>query len=488
MTPKERFELITHAARTDMIAYACALNNKYEPGAFHRLLGKTLDYAFSDDPMAPKRIMAFAPPRHGKSEIFSHYAPSHFMGKFPDRKVIAASHTAMLAEGFGGKIRNNLKHPLHTGIFGPKAGLDPLTTSRANFKTVVGGEFFAVGVGGTPIGKGGDLIVIDDPIRSRAEAESALYRENLKAWYSSSLYTRLEGKDILIVMHQRWHEDDLAGWLINEHKHENWLVLNFPALATSYDELGRVPGEALWPERFDEDKLEMIMRTQSPRDFLSMYQQSPRSQEGDEFQREMFQRYTKPAEMIRHSMNVYIVVDSASSKKKNSDRTAMLVIGLGADGNYYLLDFEHGRFNLLERTQKLIELHKKWKPHKVGYERYGQMSDIEHIRSHQEAINYRFPIIELGGSQPKPDRIRRLIPDMMQSKWYFMESKYIKDEGGVRFDALDRVIEQEFIPFPVAAYVDFPDAMSRIYDIQAKFPERRAVSLVDSNSEAISPW
>lgn len=471
-----------------MMAYAVGMNPRYTPAPYHRIIGEKIQAAFEG--RGSNRLMIFAPPRHGKSELTSKISPAYFLGRWPHKKVIAASHTQTLADGFGRQVRDLLMDPLHSALFGPEAALNPKTTAAGEFTTIGKGEYFAVGVGGTPIGKGADLVVIDDPFKSREEAESPRQREKVKEWYTSAIYSRLEGDGIIILMHQRWHEDDLAGWLLREHAEEGWDVVDFPALCIdpATCPLGRVEGEALWPERYDEFRLHKISRAIGPRDWLSMYQQRPRSQEGDEFKRGYLRYYERPPIEVARGMTIYILVDAASSKKKNSDFTAMAVIGIGADGNKYLLDGVRDRLKLSERASKLMELHRKWNPRFVGYEQYGQMADIEHIQSVMELDNYRFQITTLGGRMRKEERIRRMLPDLESNVWWLPPELWIKSVDGKVTDLIETIIEEEMVPFPVGRKDDFIDCMSRIYDVEIIKPR-----VGNANSGGVSkggprPW
>ena len=465
----ERSEQLIHMMRSSLLGYAMGMDPRYRVAPHHRLMGSYLQQAFEG---RYNRLMIFMPPRHGKSELTSKKAPAYFMGRWPHRKIITASHTAQLAANFGGQVRDMIRDPLHEIVWGPDAALDPSTTAKDDFKLIGKGEYTALGVGGTPIGKGADLFVIDDPFKSREEAESPTQRQKVKDWYTSAVYSRLEGDGIIVLMHQRWHEDDLAGWLLREHAEENWKVINLPALCTdpAADPLGRVAGEALWPERYDEYRLHRISRAIGPRDWLSMYQQAPRHADGDEFKRDYMRYYQRTPAEIAPSMNVYILVDAASSKKKNSDLTAMVVLGIGADGNKYLLDGVRDRLKLSERAAKLFELHRKWRPRYVGYEQYGQMADVEHMVSVMENENYRFNITPLGGRMRKEERIRRMLPDLENGGWWFPKELWYKTVDGKVVDLIDTLIEIEMLPFPVARNDDFLDALSRIYDAEIVKP------------------
>lgn len=175
-------------------------------------------------------------------------------------------------------------------------------------------------------------------------------------------------------------------------------------------------------------------------------------------------------------MNRYLVVDPAGAKKKSSDYTVMWVVGLNHDGNYYVLDGLHDRLNLLERTEALFDLHKKWQPTGVGYERYGMQADIEHIRAEMERRQYRFPIIELGGSMPKEDRIRRLVPVFAQGRVWFPQRLMKVNYEGRAQDLVIEFFNDEFLTFPVSAHDDMLDCLARILDddLGARFPKYAA--------------
>lgn len=172
------------------------------------------------------------------------------------------------------------------------------------------------------------------------------------------------------------------------------------------------------------------------------------------------------------SMNKYLLVDPANAKKKSSDYTCMMVIGLGADDNYYVLDIVRDRLNLTERGDAVFSLHRRWKPLAVGYEQYGMQADIQYIKERQNRENYRFQILELSGSLAKNDRIRRLIPSLNDNRWYFPESCFKTNYEGKVFDLVDIYINEEYLAFPVSVHDDMLDCQSRIIDpeLNAIFP------------------
>jgi hypothetical protein len=482
--------LLIDAMQNDMYSYAMGVHNNFEHSDFAESVSSEIQMVMDGK---NDRLILIGPPRHGKSFITSETAPAWFLGKWPTRKIICASHTEELATDLGAKVKINMAHPMHELAFGPQARVSKAKSSSSNFRTNAGGEYLALGVGGTPIGKGADVYIIDDPIRNRADVESPAKRAFYKQWWSSSVLSRLEGQGGIVLMHQRWHEDDLVGWLLREEPDE-WRVVNFPALIETQEDkdldyLDREIGEALVPNRYSREKLLRLKKSMLMRDWNSMYQGQPRAQEGNEFSDGMIQFFDENPDAMRFGMNVYIIVDPATSLDKRADYTAMAVIGLGQDGNYYILDLVRERLDLMGRTNKLFELHRRWRPLGTYYESYGAQSDIQHIQHVQGEQNYRFPIQKVGGSTllRKLEAIRRLIPDMQAGRWFAPNDyKRVDSNGAVYTPVLD-MIEQEMLPFPDAKNDDAIDCLSRIYDINVVWPSSKVSSRL-SNAQKISPW
>jgi phage terminase large subunit-like protein len=167
-------------------------------------------------------------------------------------------------------------------------------------------------------------------------------------------------------------------------------------------------------------------------------------------------------------LNVYVTVDPAHSKKRSSDYTVMACIGVGGDGTYRLLDVLRDRLNLTERTQALFDLVKKWRPLRVGYERYGLQADVEHIKREMHLANVDFRIVELGGSMSKIDRIRRLIPLFEQGKFILPRTRWRTLNDKTSVELIDALVESELMAFPVSGHDDMMDAISRVLDEDLK--------------------
>lgn len=399
------------------------------------------------------------PPGSAKSSYGSVAFPAWYLGRNPKNCIIAASHTGELAERFGRKVRNTIQSQIHKSIF-PASGVASDSAAAGRWETTEKGEYFAAGVGGSITGRRADLCLIDDPVKSREEADSATIRQKQWDWWRDDLSTRLKpGAGVVIIM-TRWHEDDLAGRLIDDLKssRKRVKIISIPMEAQEDDPLGREVGEPLWPEWFTPIMIEEAKR--EPRTWSALYQQAPRPIGGGEFKREWLNHWIKqPA-----SGNKIIIVDPSSGKSKTrGDFTSMWVIGRGQDENLYVLDGLRDRLNLTERCEELFKLVRKWKPAGVGYEQYGLQADIEFIKMQQEAQQYRFKIIELGGGIKKEDRIRRLIPLFQGAEIWLPQSLIKVGSDGHNYDVIEMFI-QEYLSFPVGAHDDALDNLARIVD------------------------
>ncbi len=205
--------------------------------------------------------------------------------------------------------------------------------------------------------------------------------------------------------------------------------------------------------------------------FNSQMLQNPYTDDAQGFQRKWL-KFTEDR-IDGTGMNKILLVDPAGEKKKSSDYTTMIVWGLGADHNFYVLDMVRDKLNLGERTNELIRLHQKWRPYLVGYEKYGKDSDIEHIKMEQADINYRFDIEELGGRVAKNDRIKRLIPHFEEGRIYLPPQIARLQYDGKHVDLIEQFLNEEYDMFPLLAHDDMLDVMARLYDVNLRFPKIR---------------
>lgn len=294
------------------------------------------------------RLMIFMPPRHGKSELASKRFPAWCLGRNPKRQIIAASYNSDLASDFGRNVRNIVAAPEFGQVFSD-VSLAPDSQAANRMNTNKGGTYVAAGVGTAVTGRGADIALIDDPFKDREEADSERRRETVWDWYRSTLYTRLMPGGAIVLIQTRWHEDDLAGRLL-EQEGDQWDVLELPAIDTA--------GHALWPEWYDVPALTRIKDTIGQREWSALYQQQPQPDEGTYFQREWFKEW-KRGELP--PLNYYGTSDYAT-KDGQGDYTVHRVWGVDAQGSLYRVAGWRGQTTSDVWIESKLDLIKEYKP------------------------------------------------------------------------------------------------------------------------------
>ncbi len=322
-------------AHSRLIAYAAYQWPGYRPARHHRLIARHLEAAERGD---ITRLMIFMPPRAGKSMLVSEFFPAWYLGRNPSHYLIAATYAQELADDFGRKVRNQIADPGFQSVF-PGCTLKGDSQSAKRFhitqkseavSTDLDGAYFATGIGGPMSGRGSHLLLIDDAVKNREEAESPAVRQRNKDWYTSTAYTRLMPGGKIVVVMTRWHEDDLAGRLLSGHPHENWTVLSLPAVAEVEDAIGRRPGDALWPESFPLPTLEKIRNSIGSCDWSALYQQRPTPAEGGIFKAAWFKRYASPR--FEEYQQVVQSWDTAIKADQLNDPSVCTTWGVRPDG------------------------------------------------------------------------------------------------------------------------------------------------------------
>jgi predicted phage terminase large subunit-like protein len=311
------------------------------------------------------RLMVLAPPGSAKSTYISTLFPVWWFAQHPQSAIIAASHTAELAERFGRRVRNLiLEHAASLGY-----GLSSDNAAAGRWETDSGGEYFAVGVLGPITGRRADLIVVDDPVRSRQDADSETVQERTWDWWKSDLTPRLKpGARVVLVM-TRWSQADLGGRLLDEMAAggKQWEVLKFPMVAEADDVLGRDPGETLWSDWFTPDMVDEARR--DARTFSALYQQNPVPEDGTYFQRGWLRPATTMPE--RSTLRVYGASDYAVTQD-GGDYTCHVVVGIDPDGRMWLLDLWRSQSSSDQWIEAFCDLVRQWRP--IGWaEEQGQI-------------------------------------------------------------------------------------------------------------------
>ena len=347
-------------AQNDFMAFVKEMWPGFINGAHHKVMAKKFEEIANG---TCKRLIINMPPRHTKSEFASYMLPAWFLGKFPGKKIIQTSNTAELAVGFGRKVRNLVDSDAYAKIF-PNVGLKSDSKAAGRWGTSGGGDYFAIGVGGTVTGKGADLLIIDDP---HSEQEAALAATNPEVydkvyeWYSSGPRQRLQPGGAIVVVMTRWSKRDLTGKILQssiERDGDEWDVISFPAILPSE--------KPLWPAFWPLKELLALKEELPISKWNAQYMQSPTSEEGALVKREWWKMW----EGERPPMCEFIIQgwDTAFTKNERSDYSACTTWGVfykdenENDPNIILLDAFKERLEFPELKERAMQYYKEWEP------------------------------------------------------------------------------------------------------------------------------
>lgn len=350
-------------ARRHLIDYSKYIAPWYAPATHHIYLADYLEqvkiFIETKGKEGIGRLMVLEPPQYGKTEQVSRLFPSWLLGDLPDSRIILTSYGADLATENSRVTRNYVGSEAYANLFGARSAVDEPVELSPESRSVVSwnlkghrGSVFAAGVGGGITGRPANLVVIDDPFKSREDAESETYRNKVMSWYRSVVYPRVANTPgaAIIIMHTRWDLEDLSGQLltqmVSDEEADQWTVVFLPALALADDQypkteeefkenllrgifipmggdpLGRKAGEALWPERSDAAKIARTRANMLDYDFEALFQQMPRMAEGEFFDDKDFQIIEKAPENLQW----YRYMDLALGETKTSDNNSCIAV------------------------------------------------------------------------------------------------------------------------------------------------------------------
>jgi predicted phage terminase large subunit-like protein len=316
-----------------------------------------------------KRLIVSIPPRIGKSELSSRLLPAAYLLAHPDRYVAICSYSSYLAEGFSREARDYYQ----------QAGglIDPLNKSVSAWGTEGRGGCWATGIGGSVTGRSASLIIADDTVKGREEADSKLVMEKLWSFYQGSLYTRLEPKHgAIVVVATRWGESDLTGRLIEmeenspEDVRENWTIIDLPAISEDpgsrpplpshcniIPDWREEPGIALCPQRYDINDLARIRQAVGVREWSALYQQRPAPEGGNMFNSEWWQYYESPDKLPTMD-RIMLSVDCTFTANNDSDYVVGLVVGQSGS-SYYVIDMFREKADINRTIAMMLNMHQK---------------------------------------------------------------------------------------------------------------------------------
>ena len=400
-------EQVKKVGQNDLLSFADHVYPGYKVGPHHRRLANIFEEIAAGK---KKRVIVNIAPRHGKSELISYLAPAWFLGKYPHKKVIMASHTADLAVDFGRRVRNLVADEKYKDIF-PQIELQQDSKSASRWGTNFKGEYFAIGVGGALAGRGADLFIIDDP-HSEQEAKQMRPEVFLPAWewFQSGPIQRLMPGGAIIVVMTRWSKLDLTAQIVNHMvKNEDadqWEVVEFPAILPS--------GKALWPDFWPVEELEAKKVGMDPRYWQAQYMQDPTAEEGALIKREWWQIWDK--ESPPECEFIIMSLDAAQEANNRADYNALTTWGVFQNEetnvcNIILLNSVKKRMEFPELKAMVLQEYKEWEPDAFIVEKKSNGSAL-----YQELRRMGVPVSEFtpGKGQDKIARVNA-VSDLFSS-------------------------------------------------------------------------
>lgn len=502
-----QYELAARAARKDLLSFMrwCWWNPPVMPlkvGRHTDAICSRLTRAVADFRQGKSTYLLVAVPfRHGKSDIVSRALPAFFLGSCADLQP------SCVLTGYGDTFVVDLTRQVQKIIADrpfrqlfPDVRVDPRKRSAESWGIEGSvGLVTVAGIHGAITGKTGNLIVVDDYCKSRADAESKFERDRVWNEFANSIMTRQSAPAaIVIVCATPWHVDDLRGRILQRMKDDDkfprFEELNFPARNPGPDP--KVNYDTLFPELYDENWYNSMEATLGEVDAQALLYCRPISKQGAWFKRDQFLTYDVSllkgpnAKRWFSSMNRYIFVDTASAKKKDSDYSVMIVIGAAPDNKYYLLDAVKDHLSLSERGAAIAKLARKWNPRNVYWETIGAMADYEYIiemQNKEPDLYPRFRITKLHQSVAKEDRIRWLEPVFANGELYFPSQLFYTDVRGVEHDLTYEFLEQEFVIYGgsgTTRHDDFIDDLANIKhpDVDIAFPVHKDFASASSHT------
>lgn len=480
-------------SRRRLLPFIQRFNEDYEAGWVHMDICRRLE-RFSDQVArreAP-HLMLLMPPRHGKSEIASRRFPAWHLGRHPKHEIIACSYALDLVTAeFSRPVREMLRDPAYHVVF-PHTRLSSDSQGIENWKTTKGGGYTAAGVGGPITGKGAHVLLIDDPVKNAEEADSEIIREKLWSWYGSTAYTRRAPGAGVLLIQTWWHDDDLAGRIMEAMKgvpgYPQFEVVRYPAIADA-DEwedpdtwdiyrcvpdtrvvqegklqelpekavLVRKKGEPLHAARYGLEDLLRIKASLLPRHWSALYQQNPVPDEGAYFSKNQFVNYEPGLDVA--ICQIYQAWDFAITEKQAADWCVGVTLAQDWEGAVYVLEVVRFRGDSFRICKEILDMYARWRTAGLGEPAFaienGQIwKAIKPLLKVMMMDRQLFPVVEGDDVELNPITDKQARARTLQG---YMQ------QGRVRYPTTAQWFEhlqQELIRFPNGKHDDQVDSLA----------------------------
>ena len=429
------------SCRENFIDFVQAMWPEFISGRHHRIIAEKLERVARGE---LKRLIINMAPRHTKSEFASFLFPAWMMGKNPAMKIIQATHTTELAVNFGRKTKNLIDSDDFKTVF-PEVKLAADSKASGRWDTSRGGMYYAVGVGSNLAGRGGDLVIIDDP-HSEQTAMSNSGFEDAWDWYTGGPRQRLQPGGSIVLVQTRWSEKDMTGQLMRamakDDLADQWEVVELPAIFED--------GSPCWPEYWGLEDLTAVRASIPPSKWNAQYQQRPTGEENAIIKREWWNKWEK--ESVPQLEYVIQSYDTAFSKKETADYSAITTWGVfypnegGSGPNLILLDSKKGRWDFPELKGIALEEYEFWDPDTVIVEAKASGMPLTH-----ELRNMGIPVVNFTPSRGN-DKVTRVhsVSPLFEAGMVWAPDTTFADE-----------MIEEVAAFPNGEYDDLVDSMTQ---------------------------
>lgn len=461
------------AQRGSFAEYCIAVDPNYELEWFHEEIANKLEDGYKRLVNGENvRMMIFMPPRHGKSDMATQKFPSWVLGRTPQWPIMVSSYSDELATDFGMLTRSLMQSDTYNTMFDTRLRAD--AKAKGKWITDKNGSYTAVGVGGALTGRGFKIGIVDDPFKNREEADSPVVRDSRHKWYQSTFSTREEGNSMIIFILTRWHDDDLAGRVLadaaeakrNGEPYDEWDIIQYKAIATT-NERQRKEGEALWPQKFDLNKLLTKKASMGSYEFSALYQQTPVDEANRKFKQDWFKYRDFDTVKDKQTYNVMSIDPRGRDDiKQGKDFVGVTINMVDTDNNWNIISYRE-KLSATGLIDMMFTNWQRYNLHKIGIEDNQFYQGLKKSIEDEMRIRGVYMYIEElkhGGTQ-KELRIEGLVPRYEHGNIFHIT------QGGQNQCA---DLEEELALFPKATNDDASDSLAYQPQIAQKPMQSRA--------------